>query len=208
MITQQNFNADINNIEVLGQMIRLHPSEKMEGGTILLKKKTFGPPVHFHPRQDELIQVKQGELDVLKGKSWYHIQAGQQIFIPKNTPHTFRNITSEDVVFDFTVTPKIGLTYLLLTLDELVKAGKLNSLKNFKSLLYLNQAMASYPSVTQSVNPPQWAVKTMAALGKMFGLSIEKEKFRAEFLRTVKIWRGYSMPPSDVSEELLEQVLF
>lgn len=208
MITQHNFKVDINNLDTLGQMIQLKPSESFEGGTVLLLPKTFGPAIHFHPGQDEIFQVLQGELEVLKGKKWHTLKAGEKLFIPKRTPHTFRNATSEEVVFDFAVTPKIGLTYLLLTMDELVKAGKITSLKKIRSVIYLNQALAAYPQVTHNVKPPQWIIRLLAATGKAFGLSIEKERFRAEFLRPVKIWKGAHARPGDIAGEILEQALF
>ena len=208
MITQHNFKADINNLDVLGHMIQLKPAETFEGGTILFLPKTFGPALHFHPHQDELIFVIQGELEIFTGKKWITVKAGEKLLVPKRTPHTFRNATSEEVVFDFAVTPKIGLTYLLLTLDELVKAGKITSIKDFKSIMYINQALIAYPEVTQNVKPPQWIVRLFGTMSKTFGLSIEKERFRAEFLRPVKIWQGKKQEPDDISKEVLDQVLF
>lgn len=208
MITQHNFIADIDNLDVLGEMIRLKPTETFEGGTVLLLRNTFGPPVHRHPHQDELIQVKQGKLEVLKGRKWITVKAGEKVLIKKNTPHTYRNSTCQDVVFDFAVTPKTGLIFLLLTLDELVKAGKITGTKNIRSIVHFNQALVAYPQVTQSVNPPQWLVKLLAHFGKLFGLSIEKEKFRSEYLRSVKTWKGENVTPGDIPEEVLEQALF
>jgi hypothetical protein len=89
-----------------------------------------------------------------------------------------------------------------------VKAGKITSIKDFKSIMYINQALIAYPEVTQNVNPPQWIVRLLGTVSKGFGLSIEKERFRAEFLRPVKIWKGNNQKPGDISEEILEQALF
>lgn len=208
MITQHNFDADINNLDALGLMMQLKPAEGFEGGTVLLMPHTFGPPVHFHPQQAELFQVLQGELEVLKGKKWITLKAGEKLLIPKRTPHSFRNISGEVVLFEFAVTPKIGLTYLLLTLDELVKGGKITSQKDIRSVLYLHKALAAYPAVTQNVNPPQWVVRLFSFIGELLGISIEDEKFRAEFLRPVKLWRGKGIKPGDISAAILEETLF
>jgi quercetin dioxygenase-like cupin family protein len=208
MITQYNFNANINNLDTLGTLIDLKPTESFEGGTVLLMPHTFGPPPHFHPKQDEIIKVVQGELEVLKGKKWYTLKAGGKLFISKRTPHTFRNVSNEIVVFDFAVTPKVGLTYLLLTLDELVKAGKITGAKNLKSMLYLNRAMVSFPAVTQSVKPPQVLARLMDFIARALGFTIETERFRAEFFRPVKLWKGPSRKPADISAEILEEALF
>lgn len=207
MFTPQNFEADINNLEALGTMIKLKPTASFEGGTTLLLPHTFGPPIHFHPLQSELFTVLQGELEVFKKNEWILVKAGEKLFIPKRTPHSFRNISNEIVVFDFVVTPKIGLTYLLLTLDELVKSGKVTKAGNFKSMMYMSQALAAFPKVTQSVKPPQSVMKLVSGVGKLFGLSVEREKYRAEFLRPVKLWKGPKRAPADISEQL-EEMLF
>jgi mannose-6-phosphate isomerase-like protein (cupin superfamily) len=208
MITLHNFEADINNIDALGIMIKLKPTEAFEGGTALLMPHTFGPPIHFHPQQSEIFEVIQGELDVFKGKKWFTLKAGDKLFIPKKTAHSFRNTSNDVVVFDFAVTPKIGLTHLLLTLDELVKSGKVTSKKDLKSILYLTRAMAAFPAVTRMVKPPQWLVNIVDAVAAILGVTIEKEKFRAEFLRPVKLWKGYRSKPADISESILEEALF
>ena len=208
MITQHNFDADINNIDALGLMMQLKPTETFEGGTALLMPHTFGPPIHYHPQQAEIFEVIQGELEVFRGNKWICLKEGEKLLVPKRTPHSFRNVSSEVVVFDFAVTPKIGLTYLLLTLDELVKSGKITSQKDIRSILYLNKAMAAYPNVTHNIKPPQWVVRCLAGIATTLGFSIEQEKFRAEFLRPVKLWKGRGFKPGDISEAILEEVLF
>jgi len=205
MITQDNFEADINNLDALGQMIKLKPAENFEGGTVLLMPGTLGPPLHSHPQQDKLFKVIQGELEVLKGKKWFTLKAGDKILVPRKTTHSFRNTSTEVVVFDFAVTPKIGLTYLLLTIDELVKARKIVSRKKIWSLLYLNKVMAAYPSIIQGVNQPKWVVKLLSLIGTLLGMSIGQEKFRAEFLRPVEHWKRRCSKPA---EAFIEEALF
>jgi mannose-6-phosphate isomerase-like protein (cupin superfamily) len=207
MITPQNFQADINNLDALGTMIQLKPTPHFEGGTVLLIPKTFGPALHFHPSQSELLKVVQGELEVFNGKKWVAVQAGEQIYIPKKTTHTYRNSSSEVVVFDFAVTPKIGLTYLLLTIDELVKSGKIRNKAAFKSLVYMSQAVSAFPEVSRSSWPPQFLNKAIAALGEIFGYNIVREKYRATYLRPVKLWEG-PRKTADIDMAILEELLF
>ncbi len=207
MITIENFRADINNLDTLGIMIQLKPTETFEGGTALLMPKTFGPTMHLHPLQAELFKVVQGELDVFNGKKWVTLTAGEQLYIPKKTTHSFRNASNEIVVFDFAVTPKIGLTYLLLTLDELVKAGKITNRKSVKSLLYMSQALVSFPAVTKNSWPPNFIVRLLAAVAHQMGLSITREKHRATYLRTTKLWQG-PKKAADLTASVLEEMLF
>ena len=207
MITPQNFQADINNLDALGTMIQLKPTPHFEGGTLLLMPKTFGPALHVHPSQSELLKVEQGELDVFTGKKWVTLQAGEQIYIPKKTTHTFRNSSNEAVVFDFAVTPKIGLTYLLLTLDELVKTGKINKKSAFSSIVYKSQAIAAFPEVSRTSWPPHVVTRVIASIGAFFGYNIVREKYRATYLRPVKLWEG-SGKTADIDLAILEEVLF
>ena len=208
MITQQNFNATINNFDALGIMIDLKPTENFEGGTVLLAAHTFGPPKHSHPQQDEIFKVIQGELEVFKSNKWYKLKAGDKLLVPRRVSHSFRNTTNEIVVFDFAVTPKIGLTYLLLTIDELVKSGKIKSSKDLRSRLYLNRVGVAFPSVTRSAKPSQLFSSFLNFVAATIGFTIESEKFRAEFFRPVKLWKRRKVKPADITEAILEEALF
>ena len=51
------------------------------------------PPMHVHSKEDELLYLTQGSLQVTVGGVIHQISAGDTIFLPRGTPHTFR-ITS------------------------------------------------------------------------------------------------------------------
>jgi mannose-6-phosphate isomerase-like protein (cupin superfamily) len=57
--------------------------------------KTFefkgGPPLHIHKNQDEIFYVAQGEFVVQLGENVHKVSAGDTVFIPRGTPHTYAN---------------------------------------------------------------------------------------------------------------------
>jgi mannose-6-phosphate isomerase-like protein (cupin superfamily) len=50
----------------------------------------FGPPLHVHHREDELLQVLEGALLVVCGGAEAELEAGAFAYLPRGVPHTFR----------------------------------------------------------------------------------------------------------------------
>lgn len=161
------FKPDIDQLKALGTQIQWKDKQNAEAGTVLLMPHKDGPPIHYHPLQDEQFFIVQGELQVYKKNEWITLKAGDSIIIPKKTPHSYRNVSNEIVLFDFCITPRVRFTQMIKSMDELVQRGKIKG-QDFKSIVYLSKVMAAYPDVTQSVKPPQFVIKAMAALGKLF----------------------------------------
>jgi len=158
---------NIDHLSALGTQIRWKEKENAEAGTVLLMPHTDGPPIHYHPKQEEQFLIVKGKLDVYKNEKWITLKAGDSIVIPKGTPHSYRNASDGVVLFDFCITPRVRFTEMITSMDTLVQQGKING-KNFKSIMHLSRVMADYPDVTQSVKPPQFVINTMAALSKFF----------------------------------------
>lgn len=55
--------------------------------------KDFGPPVHSHRDEDELLYVLDGELDVQIDGEWRAAPAGSFAWLPRQVPHTFQVTT-------------------------------------------------------------------------------------------------------------------
>ena len=51
-------------------------------------------PPHSHPGQAEEFAVQTGTIEVLLGGSWRELTAGQSLFIPPGSVHTYRNRSS------------------------------------------------------------------------------------------------------------------
>ncbi|HZF92284.1 cupin domain-containing protein [Streptomyces sp.] len=50
-----------------------------------------GPPLHIHADADEAFYLLSGELDITARGRTYAVRPGDFVFIPKGTPHRFRN---------------------------------------------------------------------------------------------------------------------
>ena len=54
---------------------------------------------HVHPHQEETYAVQEGSMEILVGRSWSTLEAGQSATVPAGTPHAFRNRSDETVRF-------------------------------------------------------------------------------------------------------------
>lgn len=52
-----------------------------------------GPPLHIHMEQDEWFFVTEGEYLFQCGSEKFHLKAGDTIFLPRNVPHAFVQLT-------------------------------------------------------------------------------------------------------------------
>lgn len=54
-----------------------------------------GPPLHIHPFQDEWFYVVEGEYIFQVGEEKYQMSTGDTIFLPKNVPHAFVQLSEK-----------------------------------------------------------------------------------------------------------------
>ncbi len=61
-----------------------------------------GPPLHIHPNQDEIFYVVEGEYAFEVGGEKHKLMAGETIFLPRNVPHAFAQLSDNGkMVFFF-----------------------------------------------------------------------------------------------------------
>lgn len=53
-----------------------------------------GPPAHLHQREDEILYVLEGGVDVWKAGQWIAAPVGTAVFLPRLTEHSFA-VTTE-----------------------------------------------------------------------------------------------------------------
>jgi quercetin dioxygenase-like cupin family protein len=53
-----------------------------------------GPPPHIHRNDDEAFYVLEGEFEILCGADTWSATKGAFVFLPRDIPHTFRNVGS------------------------------------------------------------------------------------------------------------------
>ncbi|HEX2445700.1 MAG TPA: cupin domain-containing protein [Vicinamibacterales bacterium] len=55
-----------------------------------------GPPLHIHTREEEYFHVLEGEITFSIGKRVRKVKAGGSAFVPRGTPHCFKNTSNHD----------------------------------------------------------------------------------------------------------------
>jgi quercetin dioxygenase-like cupin family protein len=59
----------------------------------------IGPPLHVHFNQDETFYVVEGTYLVQVGEEKYQLTAGDTIFLPRNVPHTWLQLSEKGKMF-------------------------------------------------------------------------------------------------------------
>ena len=83
-------------LQVLGEVITVKIGGEQTGGRYAVIEEVSpvggGPPLHVHLREDELFYVLGGELEFQLGDQRFRAKAGSTAFLPRDIPHTFRNV--------------------------------------------------------------------------------------------------------------------
>ncbi len=77
---------------------------KMFFGQQIIQPGDSVPP-HYHEREDEIITLIEGELEVYLDGAHKRMKAGDTIFLPKFVPHGYKVISDTPVVTRFCVHP-------------------------------------------------------------------------------------------------------
>lgn len=131
-----------------------------------------GPPMHLHPAQYETYQVLEGEAEFILNHKKVIVKQGESIEIPPNTPHTFRNTKSTWLKMQDVHTPALSFEEMMRELHGLVQAGKVKSLSDFKSMVYMSMLWVKHKELQASVEPPFWIMKVIAFFGKLLNFRL------------------------------------
>ena len=64
---------------------------------IILAPRAIGAKLHYHRFMDETFIVNEGQLIIQAGSEEHEIGAGTVVYVPRFTPHGFRNDTNQEV---------------------------------------------------------------------------------------------------------------
>jgi len=83
-------------LQVLGEAITVKiGSEQTDGRYAVIEDVSpvgGGPPLHVHRYEDEVFYVLEGEVEFQLGDQRFRAKAGSTAFLPREIPHTFRNV--------------------------------------------------------------------------------------------------------------------
>ncbi len=126
---------------------------------------------HVHPSQHEKFEMKKGVLKVLKGKETLYLKSGEDVLIPKGTPHQWWNESDSEIAeleVEFTPAGKMEIfleQYFGLANDDKCDA---KGTPVFLQIMSFSNEYELYIS-----GPPVFIQKTMSAVlgsvGRLMG---------------------------------------
>jgi len=141
-----------------------------------LLPKADGTPLHIHPKAKESYSVIEGQLEVNINGKWQLLQQGEEITVTEGTPHTFRNPANSITRVYNTHSPAMRFDEYFERLNNIVAMlshdGKEKLKTNFNVATHLSMLMKKYKEEIVSVNPPNFLVSLLYAIGKMRGLKV------------------------------------
>lgn len=128
--------------------------------------------IHKHPDAEESYGVRSGTLEVLYQGAWRALRAGESLTVPRGQVHAFRVSGAEPVRFINRHTPALGFQAYMESVHRMVRAGKVRSPADPRSIIHMAMAAATHrPDVP--VKPPQWLASLLAAIGQRLGWRVD-----------------------------------
>jgi quercetin dioxygenase-like cupin family protein len=134
-----------------------------------------GPPLHFHPAQEEQWHVLAGTLTVHLDGGWRRLGEGESVSIPPGRPHTFRNRSEGAVRVRDVHIPALGFEGYMEELAMLVRTGEVTSLKSPSSLIRLAMVVRAHrPMQLTASRVTRGGESVLASLGRLLGYRIPR----------------------------------
>ena len=128
--------------------------------------------VHRHPAQEETFRVIDGTLELLRDGRWQQLGPGDSVTVPSGAVHAWRNRGGVPVRFENVHRPALGFEAHMVTLDRLVRAGKIRGTNDIRSVIHMSMSAARHRP-DRTVKPPQFLVDFLAFVGRRLGYSID-----------------------------------
>lgn len=161
-----------------GQSIHfLVTSRQTQGRELVLQSSWRGhspePPAHYHPGQEELFEVLQGQLTVRLAGELHQLQAGQQLRIGPGQPHSMWNAAEERAIARWTTRPARRTEELLETTFSLAQAGLVRP-DGTPGLLQAAVLLTEFDQEFRLARPARWAQRLVFGLlrpvARLFGV--------------------------------------
>lgn len=135
--------------------------------------------VHVHPRQEETYAVREGAMEVLIGRSWSTLEAGQSAAVPAGTPHAFRNRSNATVRFLNEHRPALRFEEYFRTIHRLTETGKMKAGLDARSILYACVLIDEYADTMRPAGTLQRVVVgVLARVGRLLGMEARAGELR------------------------------
>lgn len=85
-------------LHAFGDVLSVMIGAEQTGGTLTVMSDTTppggGPLLHVHHNEDELFLVIEGSISYCVEGTWTEVGVGGAVYLPRGTPHTYRNVGS------------------------------------------------------------------------------------------------------------------
>lgn len=146
---------------------------------VTLKSKGQTVDDHLHLMQEESFKILSGRMTYFLSGEQHHVNAGEEVVLPRNKAHNHYNTDDEPAVYIQTITPGIDVDLFLENLfgminDGKVKNGKLPFLQAMVTGKYLESPsrLASIP-----IGPQNFLINTLGPLARLLGYRAIYQKY-------------------------------
>jgi quercetin dioxygenase-like cupin family protein len=142
---------------------------------ITLPPNSVMPPPHIHPQQQETCTVADGTLEVLVGRQWRTLLAGEELAIPAGSIHTFRNRSGQNVTFRSVHKPALAFEQYLERLYWLSAMNRIRGHRDLTSALYRALLLDVHRAdqVPAGVGA-RFGVRTLARMARLLGMRVDR----------------------------------
>jgi mannose-6-phosphate isomerase-like protein (cupin superfamily) len=116
---------------------------------IILKPHAVGANLHYHRYMDEVFLIIEGTLTVMHGTHTDEVTSGGTVFVPRFTPHGFRNESDKEVKLMLIFNPAMQREGFFRGLKEILAEDPIDKTK----FLQLYDKYDSIPVDKQSILP-------------------------------------------------------
>jgi quercetin dioxygenase-like cupin family protein len=132
-----------------------------------------GPPLHYHPAQEEEWHVISGTLTANLDGDTRELVAGESITIPAGRAHTFRNRSEGPLRVRDVHVPALDFQDYMEQLSALTETGKVTSLRSPSSLIHLAMVVRAHRPMQITASRLQRAGESvLASLGRVLGFRL------------------------------------
>lgn len=150
---------------------------------VFYQPRSSGPPVHYHPIQEEFFQVVTGTIRAVIDGQERTYQAGEQFTIPPSTSHSMYNAGNDVAHLIWQTRPALRTETFFETLWGLAQDGKTNQ-NGVPNLFQVAILVQEYDQELRLTKPPYAVQRTLfavlAPVSRLLGYRTRYEKYSGE----------------------------
>ncbi|MFI7586558.1 cupin domain-containing protein [Spongisporangium articulatum] len=132
-------------------------------------------PPHVHPRQTDEFNVVSGRVEVLLDGAWRVLGPGDELVVPPNHVHTYRNEFDEPAVLRNVHNPTDSFQEYLDRLGLLVSSGRITSMTGLKAKVYMSVLFRQHQDSMVLASPVLRVLSVVLALGaRLSGVKVPR----------------------------------